>query len=414
MKHIFSIIAIMGTALPVSAQQSYTLEECRAMALEHNIAIRNADRATEQSEEQKKEAFTNYFPTVSAAGITGKLNKDFLGMIDGGTYATVTAIQPVFAGGQIINGNKLARVGLDASRIQQEQQANEVRLTVEKYYWQILVLQEKLTTLDRVYAMLERLNTDVTASVKAGVALRNDLLQVQLKQNEVESNRIKLRNGIKVSKMVLAQYAGIDDADYSLGSDINVETMPAFPLELKQDHNSSLLSTTEYRLLSKNVESTTIQRKMEVGKNLPKIGVGASYSYMNLMSQDSWTGAIFATVSVPISSWWGGSHAIKRKKLAEQTAREQLEDNSEQLIIRMEKDWNDVEDAYKQLALAKKSIEQSEENLRLNNDFYRAGTTTMSEVLDAQQYYQQARDSYVEAYSDYRTKIEEYKVATGK
>ena len=36
-----------------------------------------------------------------------------------------------------------------------------------------------------------------------------------------------------------------------------------------------------------------------------------------------------------------------------------LSDNAELLKIRMQKNWNDVDDAYKQLVLAKKSIEQS-------------------------------------------------------
>jgi outer membrane protein TolC len=129
---------------------------------------------------------------------------------------------------------------------------------------------------------------------------------------------------------------------------------------------------------------------------------------------DSNFGAIFATVSVPISSWWGGSHAIKRKKLAEENAREQLTDNAQLLKIRMQKNWNDVDDAYKQLALAKKSIEQSEENLRLNRDYYQAGTVTMNDLLDAQQKYQQCRDRYTDAYAQLQTKIVEYKQSIGQ
>lgn len=92
----------------------------------------------------------------------------------------------------------------------------------------------------------------------------------------------------------------------------------------------------------------------------------------------------FVTVSVPISDWWGGSHAIKKQKLEVKNAENRLADNSELLVIAMQKAWTDLQDSYKQILIATKSIEQSTENLRLNEDYYRAGTTTMSDLLDAQ------------------------------
>ena len=136
--------------------------------------------------------------------------------------------------------------------------------------------------------------------------------------------------------------------------------------------------------------------------------------HTDVLSAKNNFGLIFAQVSIPISGWWGGSHAIKRKKLAEQEAREQLIDNKQLLEIRMQKDWNDVDDAYKQLVLAKKSINQSEENLRLNRDYYKAGTVNMTDLLNAQQLYQQARDKYTDAFADLQNKIEAYKKSTGQ
>jgi outer membrane protein TolC len=80
----------------------------------------------------------------------------------------------------------------------------------------------------------------------------------------------------------------------------------------------------------------------------------------------------------------------------------------------MQKAWNDLQDAYKQMGIAANSIEQSAENLRLNEDYYRAGTTTMSDLLDAETLYQQSRDKYVDAFSSFRIKEVEYLQATGR
>ena len=142
---------------------------------------------------------------------------------------------------------------------------------------------------------------------------------------------------------------------------------------------------------------------MEVGKNLPSVGVGAGYNYHNLLDNNHTFGMIFATVSVPISDWWGGSHAIKRKKIEHEKAQAQLADNSELLRIRMQKAYNDVEEARQQLDIAQRSIEQADENL-----------SKMSDLLEAQLLYQQARDRQTDAVANYHNKLLEYRQAIGQ
>jgi outer membrane protein TolC len=166
--------------------------------------------------------------------------------------------------------------------------------------------------------------------------------------------------------------------------------------------------------LEKNLEATTLQRRMEVSKNLPSVAVGAGYNYHNLLDNDRHFGMLFATISVPISDWWGGSHAIRRRRIAEQQAREQLEDNAELLSIRIQKAWNDIEEARSQLQLAALSILQSAENLRIQRDTYQAGTSTMSDLLQAQLLYQQTLDQRTEAYIALQTAFLDYRHATGQ
>ena len=75
---------------------------------------------------------------------------------------------------------------------------------------------------------------------------------------------------------------------------------------------------------------------------------------------------------------------------------------------------NGVEESYQQLQLAKRSIEQAKENLRLNRDYYRAGTSKMSDLLEAQLLYQQSLDKHTDAFADYQDKLLEYRQATGQ
>jgi len=416
---------IIGLALALSVQafsQTLSLEKCQQMAQSHNIALRNSRNNITIAEEQKKEALTNYFPTVSASGVAFAANKNQisynlggmqLDMIKNGTFASVDAIQPIFAGGQIINNNKLAKVGVEVSKLQLQQSEKEVALTTQQYYWNIVTLKEKLNTISSVQIMLSQLDKDVTTFVKAGITTRNDLLQVQLRKNEIESQKTQVENALNICKLVIAQYIGVSSENFDIESHINIDEMPEFPLALIQNHEEAVKNILEYKLLEKNVEVKNLERKIEIGKNLPTLGIGATYGYNNILNKSETSGIVFAKISIPISSWWGGSHAIKRKSIDAQNARNLLKDNSELLKIRMQKNWTEINNAYKQLGLAQKSIGQSKENLKINTDMYQAGTTRMSDLMEAQSQYQQARDKYVDAYAVLETKILEYKQSVG-
>ena len=468
-KFILAILTIVS--LPLFAQvstplphregqggESLSLRQLTDSALKNNFATRAAHHNIEAAHEQRREAFTKYFPNVSATAATFNANRGMakmtldpqtmispelgaalaqsfppeamaalaapmnMTMMKSGVIASVTAMQPVFAGGQIVNGNRLARVGEEVSELQLQLAEQEVERTVSQYYWQLVSLYEKLATIDAVEALLADLHKDVDVAVRAGVAMRNDLLQVELRQNEVESQKVKLRNAIDIVKMTLGQYAGIEPSRLSPkgeGSrysfeidepDLSQQDIPELP-PLGREGVGLL---PEYSLLQKQVEAAKLQKKMAVGKNLPSVAVGAGYNYHNLLDNDRTFAMVFATLSVPISDWWGGSHAVKHKKIELQKAQEQLEDNAQLLGIRLQKTWNDADEARQLVEIASRGIKQAEENLRLNRDYYRAGTSTMSNLLEAQLLYQQACDRHTEAYADLQHKLLLYRQAGGE
>lgn len=438
-----TILLICSVCCDIVAAQTYTLQQLKDSALQNNIAIRSARHGIAAAAEQRKEAFTKYFPSISGTGLWFNANKGMaqtsitpselvpqslgtalassfpasvladlanpitVSMMKNGTIAGITAVQPVFVGGQIINGNKLAKVGEEANRLQLQLAENDVEKQTEQYYWQLVSLQEKMKTLAAVEALLADIYKDVDVAVRAGVAMRNDQLQVKLRQNDIESQKLKVQNGIDIVRLLMAQYCGLHSTTFSVGT-ITYDDSTA-PVAL----TSTVNSLPEYQLLEKQVEAATLQKRLAVGQNLPSVAVGAGYNYHNLLDNNHTFGMIFATVSVPISDWWGGSHAIKRRKIEQQKAIDQLNDNTQKLEIRMQKAYNDFVESHQQLQIAQRSIEQAEENLRLNRDYYRAGTSKMSDLLEAQLLYQQALDRRTDAYAEFQNKLLEYKQATG-
>ena len=411
------------TIAPLAAQQTYTLDECIENALHNNARIQNAKNDLGMAEQQRQAVFTKYFPTVSATGMGFMADKDLLRMdvapgmsmklLKNGLMGGVNASLPLFAGGQIVQGNQLAKVNVEKYRLLGRQAENEVRLTAEQYFWQVAMLKEKLRTLGVVESQLAEIHKDVDAAVSAGITNRNDLLQVQLRQNDTRSTRINVENALALSRRLLAQYIGTPGDSVDVAFQV-ADSLPPSPLDLYRAPEASLVLTPEYNLLQAQLKASRIERKMSVGRNLPTVAIGGGFMHDNLSdrSKPFWMG--FATVSIPLSGWWEGSHDMKRARLAVRNNENSLRDGSELLIINMQNTWNAMTDAYKQVQIAIESIGQAAENLRLQTDYYHAGTCTMSDLLEAQTLYQQSRDRYVESYAQYEVKKREYLQATGR
>ena len=416
---LYIFLAALAFQSPLKAQQLYTLEECRQMALEQNAKMKVAANKAQMAKQEKREAATNFFPSITLTGGTMKADDGLIQMpmggqtmklLDEGTFGGAMVTMPIFAGGQIYHGNQLAKLGVELSELQLRQTRNEVTLTVDQYYWNIVVLNEKLKTLQHVSALLEKICSDAKAAVDAGIKNRNDLLQVELRKNETQSVVIDIQNNIAICKMLLAQYTGTDMNSFDVQTAVSTELRS--PEHLYVNHNERLETTVEYQLLSKAVDASKLEKRLNTGQFLPTVALQGGYLYNDFMgpSQNSFVGML--NLSIPIS--WKAPFSVRKYKLRHQNAVTEFNNGSEQLMIRMQKAQIDLSNAYQQALIALNSIEQSEENLRLNEQYYKAGTSGMSDLLEAQQLYQQSRDKYAEAFSKYEISKTKYLQATGR
>lgn len=418
---IYTICVLLaGNALA----QSLTLEACKQMARENNRNLKSKAMEQRMAKETTSETFTNYFPVISASGTYFKATRGLIEMptetpdgtpvsmevLKHGKTASLTLMQPVFAGGQIVNGNKLARISREVADLQYAIEADDVELTTEQYFWQIVQLKEKLKTIEVVEQQLAEIRKDVELSIKAGLTTHNDLLRVELQENETASNRLTIENAIAISKMLLQQYIG------ALGDSIDVDSgnfsTPSSPLQYYVDPFVAVQGRNEKALLDRNVEASRLQTRIETGKRLPSLSIGASYSYDDFLDSNNTSGMVFATVSVPISEWWGGSHSIRKQRMKTAQAANDRQNAIEQLAVQTTQAWNELQEAYKQIDLARSSIASAEENMRMNRDFYRAGTITLTDLFAAQTLLQQSRDRLTEACANYQVKLTEYRIYT--
>ena len=82
------------------------------------------------------------------------------------------------------------------------------------------------------------------------------------------------------------------------------------------------------------------------------------------------------------------------------------------LAVEIEKSWSDLQEAYAQIVLARRSVDSATENLRENRNFYQAGTAPLTDL--AETLYTQSRNNLTSAFAAYRTAMARYMRVTGR
>ena len=443
---ILTIVLILGLSPFLMAQNNYSLEQCKTLALQNNVQVKNKKLDVEVSEQVKKAAFTKYFPQVQAMAVSFRFEKPLfdmnipggnlpvydgnpanlatatqfayfpgmaISMFEKGTIGLATATQPLFAGRRIVTGNKLANLGVEVNQIQLGATQDEISFETERQYWQLVELGEKVKTLERYIQMVDTLHKEVNDAFKAGLITRNELLKVELKQTELQMNRLKLANGIVLSKMTLCQYIGV-----SYNQSIRFAENPINPENpqlIYTDHQQALAKRAEYQLLQKSNEAEKYQTKMQRGEYMPQLGIGVGSMYLDVLDGKSSTvGMVFGSVNIPISGWWEGSHKMKERRLKEEQNRNTVADNVEKLLLQMQQARNTLDEAFQQIQLAKVSIRQAEVNLKVNHDNYAAGIINVSDLLEAQALAQSSNENMIDIQCNYQIAKAKYLQLIGK
>ena len=444
--NLYFLLLIVFCVNHVFAQRILTLEESKQLALENNTQSKNSKLEIEASKQIRKSAFTNYFPQISAGGLMWSAQKSLmeagieggdlpvydgdpanlgsatqfayfpdatLGLLKKGTVGYINAVQPIFAGGRIFNGNKLASLGEDVSEFKDKLTQNEILLKTEEQYWLIVSLEEKQKTIGKYEELLNRLLSQVEDAFKSGMVMKNDVLKVKLKLSEIQLNKSKLENGKKLATMAFCQHIGIPyDSTMALKEELKISGIPQ---SIYVDKNESLKKRMEYSLLEKSVEAEKLQTKMKLGEYLPQAGIGISGIYMKLdEAKDRTLGMVFGTVSVPISGWWGGSHELQERSIKEEIAANNFKNTTELLVLQIEKSWQDLTNTYKQYLLSEESKTQAEENMKVNDDSFKNGLINVSDLLEAQALLQQTLDQLTDAKTNYIVKKTTYLQVTGR
>ena len=443
MKKTIIIFALLLTTTAFS-QQKISVQDCIEMALENNIELKNSQLDIQKARATKNEARAEYFPTVSAQvlafdavnpmlsfgiedidnamvrqtlytlfaeyGVNMGLDKEY-SFIQNGVVLNAMATEPIYAGGRIRNGNKLAKLGIEAAEYQSKVKEDEVRLQTECLYWQIVALQEKIATLDQLDRLLDTLDKDLAGAIEAGLAMPTDQYKLTLKQNESRLNRKKVEDGLTLMKMALAQTIGADWQTMELVDTLGLETNPT---TMFMDVAEAVLLRNESHLLDLSLHAEHLKKKMTLGETLPSLLVGGSASYHTILENSKPNAMVFAVLQVPITDWHKTSYKLKKHDLDAEKAENTRRDLTEKMELQTNQAWFNLEQSWLRISMARTALSDAEANLKITEDYYEAGLVALSDVLEAQTLLKQSRDELTDSRVEYRINLVTYRQLTNR
>lgn len=435
------------------AQRVVTLAECQDLAAQYDPGIRAAQFDLQSALAQRTEARWEYAPRISlnamgyralnplvtvrstdildgyltdvlsevAADAVTQLDPLWGEKIRSGTWysgfrygwgAYMVALQPLYAGGRIVSGNRLATLGVRSRELQLAVKRRESAASVEEKYRLGVSLQEKMLTLEQAAQLLDSLERDAAAAVAAGLIADTDLLQVRVRQRELASGQIQLRRGLRLVKMDLfnaigLEYAYLELDSYALEGESFGEL--AAPEHYLQPGDAEYV-TEESRLLTMQVEAERLQKKMAVGEYLPQISVGAGTGYhdLNGSGQRNFNVVGFATVQIPITDIGKAVARARRYDSQVEKARSQQEYLDAQLALQLHQKRLDMETAWEQLSLAAESVAVARDAADKLRARYQAGQVTMSDLLQAELGLRQAEEARIDKKMEYHLAVNAY------
>ena len=426
MKRAVLLAAVCGAAAGAGAQERLTLSaaECREMALAHNEDLQKADNALRQAELDKAVAFAGYLPKVDATAMGGYVTAmDMMGMelqMRGLYMAGISLTQPLYVGGQIMAGNKLADIGRECAEENRRKTRMEVIADADRAYWNYISVSRKVKMLDAYRQQMDTLQGQMEASLAAEMITENDLMRVSAKRSEIDYQWQKARNGANLCRLALCNVLGC-----ALETEIEpTDTLPAVKPPAQMVESTAL--RPELQLLQKQVEAKEQQVRMTRADMLPKLALSGGYLYYGnvkmktptengvfTQSLDEGFAQVMASLSIPICHWGENFRKVKKARLDVENARLDLQKNANLMDIEVRQAIQNVTDGYRLVETAQLACRQADESLRVMRDRYRNAMCSLTDLLDAQSQWQQAQSNLIEAHAQYKIYQTEYLKATG-
>lgn len=424
-------------SLNLSAQETWTLEQCIDYALKNNIDIKQNQLQLEIQESNLLQSKAQMLPSINANGNDivnwGKTVDRYTNQFaDSRTTSINLYLQSsvtVFNGFQLLNTVKRNKLELVAQGYELAYQMDMKAMEVTTAFLQILYDQENLKTKENQVKLTLMQVDRTTKLVEAGSAARGDLYNIKSQLAIEQAQQIEAENLLNLSMLRLKQLMYLPgDTEMKIFAPEIELTEGFYQIEDPYKvYNYALKNRPEIKSAETRVESSKTDLNIAKGMISPALtisaGLGSGYSGANVLLDGTpiFTGFVpsgdftsggdtvitptfdYATtpkpwgdqfidnknysiglyLSVPIFNGLRTYTTISQSKIAMQQAELQLEKSKRDMRQTIEKSYADARSAFKNYEAAKLQLAALEEAFAYATQRYDAKMITAFEYNDA-------------------------------
>jgi len=396
MKTLSTALLILFGALCLQAQQSpWTLDDCVAYAIDHNIDVKRQSLQITQGELAITEAKDRFLPHVS-----GYASQNFnfgRGLTADNTYANRNTSSfsagaqlslPIFQGLSAVRRLDYAKADLRAMVEQTEAAKDDVELNVTGQYLQALYTAEMVdvarTRLDISRSELQRRNI----LLEAGKIPELDIYQAQSQVSQDELNLVNCINDSAIAMLDLRQLLNLpSEAEFS------IEALPdtLMPLLSPDDVFANALANN-HSMKAGRLQAEAAEKNVSLAKTgyIPTLsfsaGIGSSYystsgyesEKFGQQMRHNFAKQIGFSLSVPIFDAFSTRNSVRRARVQADNARLQLDDSRQRLYKSIMTAYTQATAAHKKrdaALIAVKSAEKAFEAMKIKYDNGKANAT---------------------------------------
>lgn len=387
--------------LVAASGRAQTIEACIAEALKANPDVQVAAARLDAAAAAIDAAKSAYYPQVTAAvgysrtdnagqALFMALNQRDLSMASdlnhpadtGNARASLTARYLLADGGQRRLGHEMAKLGLAATAAGREAVYNELIHQVCRGYYGALQARAFISVREQTVGSLGENLRVAQERVKAGTAVRSDVLNLEVKLAEANEDLIRARNGLELAVAALNTTIGseIAKADALPAAPAVVLAPVAEPYPTGAEANRPELLAAQ---LATQVRGAAWQKAR--GDYLPRLSAFASGDFDtsgNSPVEPSYMAGVMLEWDLFTGFRRGAAAAAARAEVvaaqAEETkARNQLRFDLRQAFIQRK-------EARERLDVARRSAASADEALRITRERYQKGAADITELLTAE------------------------------
>ena len=285
--------------------------------------------------------------------------------------------------------------------------------TVQAYYG-VLLAQKQVQVAEDAVKTVEAIEQQSKARVESGVAVDSDLLSAQVQASARQQELIERRNQLALAQTRLALAMGASaDAAYQPKEALEERALPA--ADVSQLEKTALEKRPD--LKRSEWERSAQDKSVAMAKAAFGPRVNAFGSWQEDSHSVGWTGANnwLAGAEVQFDLFAGGSKraALAREKAMQERAAAGYAGFQDAVRLEVRSAYYQFDAAQQQVQVARGAIAQAEESLRINQNRYEGGLSTVTDMLRVEEAAHRAKAEYWQAVYRMNASYAGVELATG-